>query len=71
MLKKNKGARQEFEKATVVTNNIDDENLKELNLVDFCSGWKKQEQIFGKTIIKDIWLKNDKGDLVRSKQKRS
>jgi hypothetical protein len=41
--------KQEFEKATVVTNNNDNENLKELNkIVDFCPRWKKQEENFGK-----------------------
>ncbi|HET9774070.1 MAG TPA: hypothetical protein VFP25_03705 [Nitrososphaeraceae archaeon] len=51
--------KQEFEKAIVVTNNNDNENLKELNnIVDFCPRWKKQEENSGKAIINNIWVNN-------------
>jgi hypothetical protein len=51
--------KQEFEKATVVTNNQDNENLKELNkIVDFCPRWEKQEENFGKAIMNNIWVNN-------------
>ena len=70
VIKKKQRCQTRIWETTVVTNNIDWKS-KRTKYSGFCPIWKKQEQIFGKAIINDMWVKNDKGDLVRSKQKQS